>query len=232
MLILLIVLSFSLSACSFNDIENAVINLIKGTPNNNRDTPPIVVENDEIIYIGDVAEIGSENGNKLHYVVESMKITDNISDFNLNYSDFSDYPTEKYLNPDGTFKNGDYVLVYFEINIKKILNRNEYEPTKYIENIGGLNILNLEEEDYLLSSGIAYFDINETEDITRSAVPGEYYHYSLKEGQSVDVRIGIFADKRLMEGNEHIPILRIGLDTKIQRDTLIRTPIEIVLRER
>jgi len=217
------------ASCAAGDAKKLLAGIIEGNPARLHEPTtlsPAAVPNSGARYgIGaPVLFQAMPDAEVLEYTAQAWQVGSALSDFGLQRQDLLETWAEQYTQPDGSLKEG-FALLQLTIAVKNIQAakvRNPALPPDDIQNIGHLRVYTADHS--AVSSELAFFDFPETEGVTRSAVPREYYHYSLAQGQRVVCRLVWFMEKEAAQTRDLF--LFLGVEQALAQDGTVTQAIK------
>jgi len=200
--VLIIVLSFGLSACSEYGKKTNSTQIDSGTKNDlsqnlgakgNDDGPrgpqaEAIITNDRLFTIGQnvIFDAGGNSG-KIQYNVKKVEVFNNLVDGGLSVDKI--YNQDKLSIDASGYLKDNLIFVRINIEVKNI----SFQTPNDEQNISLVNILySSVEGQETTTPNYDYYFLNSTYQITE----GKYYHYKLKIGDSTNLQIGWIIDTK------------------------------------
>lgn len=179
-----------LTACTKQDVKNEAKKFIGGNKPqagelNPCDETVVPITDKNNYYFNEFVSFGEEPFPVYEFSAYSINVFNNLEESKLALSDFFSSAKNSFVNTNGTFNN-DNVLVIVEMAVKQVGGEDVED-----DNIAMMRLKNGKYQN----NEPMYFSFNQTEDITRSDIDSEYYHFSLKKGQEINYKIGWFVPK-------------------------------------
>lgn len=137
-----------------------------------------------------------------------------ITDSHIQLKDFDTDIMQQYLNSENEIKEG-YTLVVIELDITKTKDL----PNNVVQNNLAANIFRLRAYDGTdinsTNSILTYFNVNETELVTRSSDVNGYYVFSVPEGSTAACKIGWIVPNEALQPNDLV--VSLGFDINRQQ---------------